>query len=70
MDRPQQTLTQILEDRATLYSSVPAVRADLVKRALLAAYEIDIGMQSDIVDDVHILLDRIATADKRSARMA
>lgn len=62
-----QNLTHLLEDRSTLYSGSRSVRADLVRRSLLAAHEIEIGLASDIEEDIFLLMHRIAEADERDA---
>lgn len=64
---PNRNLQEILQDRATLYSGSKAVRADLVKRTLLAVHEIEVGLASEIQEDLFLLMDRIATDDERQS---
>ncbi|SFB51751.1 hypothetical protein SAMN03159496_04541 [Rhizobium sp. NFR07] len=61
---PSRNLQQLLEDRASLYSGSRAVRIDLVTRTLLAVAELDVGLTSDIEEDLFLLMDRIASNDE------
>jgi hypothetical protein len=61
---PSRNLQQLLEDRASLYSGSRAVRIDLVRRTLLAVAELDVGLTSDIEEDLFLLMDRIASNDE------
>ncbi|WJH38703.1 hypothetical protein N7E02_04835 (plasmid) [Aliirhizobium terrae] len=67
---PSRNLQEVLEDRATLYSGSKAVRADLVARTLLAIPEIEVGLASNVEEDLFLLMDRLATDDERQCGIA
>lgn len=52
----KQDLRLILEDRATLYSGCRSVRSDLVTRTMLALDELTVGFDSDIEEDLFLLM--------------
>lgn len=53
-----------------LYSGSRAVRADLVNRTTLASAQLDFERDDDIVEELFLLMHRIAEEDERSCQVA
>lgn len=58
-------LRLLLEDRATLYSGCQSVRSDLVTRTMLTLDELNLGFDSDVEEDLFLLMHRIAEEDEK-----
>lgn len=67
---PKDYLRQLLEDRATIYSGSRAVRTDLVNRTILAAAQFEGGFETNIEENIFLLMHRTAEEDERACQVA
>ncbi len=67
---PEDRLRRLLDGRALLYSGSRAVRADLVNRTTLAAAQLDSERGADLLEELFLLMHRIAEEDERACEVA